>query len=94
MSKKERREAEGSTMAFAVCDTTPPSDGDFPKKIWLKIKSPFLWLGVFIIFFPQVEAINSPAERIWPILGTILGIIGIIMVVRVTISAARRRDTV
>ncbi len=62
--------------------------------VWLKIKSPFLWLGVFIIFFPQVEAINSPAERIWPILGTILGIIGIIMVMRVTISAARRGNTV
>jgi len=57
---------------------------------WLKTKSPFLWLGGFMIFFPQVEAINSPAERVWPILGTILGIIGLIMVVRVTISAARR----
>lgn len=60
--------------------------------LWLKIKSPFLWLGVFMIFFPQIEAINSPGERIWPILGTALGIAGIIMVVRVAMDASKRNQ--
>lgn len=60
---------------------------------WLRIKSPFLWLGVFLMFFPQVEAINSPRERVWPILGVILGIIGVIMVMKVAVSAAKRSPT-
>jgi len=57
--------------------------------LWLKAKSPYLWLGLFIMFFPQIEAINSPAERMWPLLGIVLGIIGVIMIMRVTIGAAR-----
>jgi hypothetical protein len=61
--------------------------------LWLKIKSPFLWLGIFMIFFPQIEAINSPGERIWPILGAALGIIGIVIIVRIAIGASKRNQS-
>lgn len=60
---------------------------------WMKIKSARVWVSIFLIVFPHIEALNNPGVSFWHIFGIISSIVGVFMLVRVCYSIKCGNDT-